>query len=60
TKSIKNKGGDKFMDNPISNNKVAQIVEEAAKVDADFDPNGSYTGNPVNEGETPTQDADDL
>lgn len=24
------------------------------------DPNGSYTGRPDNEGETPTQDADDL
>lgn len=27
---------------------------------SDSDPNGSYTGRPMNENDTPTQDADDL
>lgn len=27
---------------------------------SDTDPNGSYTGRPMNENDTPVQDADDL
>ena len=35
---------------------VRAIVEQASKTD----PMGSYTGRPLEDGETPVQDADDL
>ena len=38
--------------------KVDEILESIKP--AKNDPNGSYTGLPVNKGEKPVQDADDL
>lgn len=40
--------------------KLDAVLEAASAVEADFDPNGSYTGRPVEEREKPVQDADDL
>ena len=50
----------KFKKKPNPQTKAEQVVQEAAQVDARFDPNGSYTGKPVCALETPVQDADDL
>ncbi len=36
------------------------VVDAAAQGDSRFDPNGSYTGKPVEQDEHPVQDADDL
>ncbi|MEG0769860.1 MAG: hypothetical protein RSG59_08035 [Ruthenibacterium sp.] len=41
----------------IKNPAVCAIVNQPA---SHTDPNGSYTGHPVEKGETPQQDADDL
>ena len=38
---------------------LQQVLAEATNVSAQFDPLGSYTGNPK-DGEDPVQDADDL
>lgn len=42
---------DKVMEKPL---------EIVSMMNSETDPNGSYTGVPVTEGEHPTQDADDL
>jgi len=38
---------------------LQQVLAEATNVSAQFDPLGSYTGNPKDD-EDPVQDADDL
>jgi len=50
--SARNKKTDKVMQKPRE-----MIADVVAK---DTDPNGSYTGAPVNRNEKPVQDADDL
>ncbi len=40
--------------------KAEAVVAEATNSDSAYDPNGSYTGKPVDEDEKPVQDADDL
>lgn len=37
--------------------KVKNLIDQAP---SDTDPQGSYTGRPINEEEIPVQDADDL
>ena len=36
------------------------LKKDKAKFISSYDPNGSYTGNPVENNEKPVQDADDL
>lgn len=43
-----------------TNQKVRDVINEATNMDSRFDPNGSYTGQPLEPGEIPVQDADDL
>ena len=38
---------------------LQQVLSEASNISADYDPDGSYTGNPQSM-EQPVQDADDL
>ncbi|MCL2018992.1 MAG: hypothetical protein FWG70_04455 [Oscillospiraceae bacterium] len=50
---------------PKRNNETNRVMQKpreiiAAVVARDTDPNGSYTGVPVNKNEKPVQDADDL
>ena len=41
--------------------KIGNIFKkDKAKFISSFDPNGSYTGSPVENNEKPVQDADDL
>jgi len=39
--------------------KAKDVAEQATSMDSRYDPQGSYTGQPVS-GDRPTQDADDL
>ncbi|HPD03070.1 MAG TPA: hypothetical protein P5161_02025 [Eubacteriales bacterium] len=43
----------------IKNKRVREVVQEAGKISG-TDILGSYTGNPAETTQTPTQDADDL
>ncbi len=45
---------------PQAESKVDAVISEASNMDSRFDPNGSYTGKPLEPGDVPTQDADDL
>ncbi len=50
----KKKKSKKMHSNEAFLNQVANNMQSSS------DPNGSYTGRPKNENETPVQDADDL
>ncbi len=36
------------------------VVEQASEMSSNYDPMGSYTGNPSDSSQKPIQDADDL
>ncbi len=49
------------MQNNKKENKVAEVIKAfVTRNSKKSDPNGSYTGVPLNKNEVPTQDADDL
>lgn len=50
---------------PHKSSKTDRVMQKPREIIADIiapetDPNGSYTGAPLNRNETPVQDADDL
>ncbi|RGX53452.1 MULTISPECIES: hypothetical protein [Anaerotruncus] len=46
---------------PQAKNRVSRVVSQMISTPPSHtDPNGSYTGKPLNYGEVPVQDADDL
>jgi hypothetical protein len=50
---------------PVDMEKISSVMQKPREMIADItspdtDPNGSYTGKPVNKNEKPVQDADDL
>jgi hypothetical protein len=56
----KNEKSRKKQPAPETLGKVDRVISEAINMDSRFDPAGSYTGRPLEPGETPVQDADDL
>ncbi len=49
------------MENNKKDKKVLEVIKAfVTRNSKKTDPNGSYTGVPINKNEVPTQDADDL
>jgi len=56
----KRRKNEPVLDITETNQKVSDVMNEAANMDSHFDPGGSYTGNPTDNSGIPVQDADDL